>query len=907
MLVEVLKDLREKIQSQVITQTLSSILKIDVKSVEKIVTDKDILLAPIPHIHPNPLPESRPYTSTIKTDPIYTCFLKLLDGVLSEWSNNGTSTFYLQAPTNYNFDVIIKAPEQTIITFSINGIEKEMEVGEVGQVIYKVDAALKTGQLYPVSVIIKNLPQNSKDKVSLYCQLPGKVVTPVPPNLLISSTTADTAMGALTRLSQLQKIVKFTADEMAYWGRTLRIDNRGWMNSIPTQPLENIEKKKALWQTISVLASYIKIKKEVNVSPELWIQILGNPEILAPNGKKLLGEITGWKETDINDVLSKLNLSWENLSNIDNLLKIKPALDLVNQTGLSAKDVIGFITGEVSLDDARSIVRQKIGDVAWREKAGVVTDPLRKMQRDALVQLILFKYRPPGSIDTPNKLYEHFLIDIEMDACMKTSRILQAISVVQLFVQRCFLNLEPNVDISPILLRREQWEWMKRYRVWEAGRKIFLYPENWLEPEFRDDKSYMFRDLESELLKTDINRELAETAYINYIQKLDNIARLEICGMYLEESESGNQYDDVLHVIARTTGTDWHYFYRRLCGTWSPWEKVDLTINSDQVLPVVLNGRLYLLWLSIMEKTEPLDDTLEVYKYAEKIIGEITKKYFEIKLNIAGYINYKWSVIKSDDGFCKVAFDDYKINSPKDIKLYIGRIVKENKIVFTILPFKEYVIGDISDKKALITSFDKINVHLPNMREINEIPAPFDHITSIWSYNQNRSNGNFRELEGKFIMYNSERHILKIVDGHMVKMMPIWHSIIFQQESPVCIMDDNAVFMVKPKEEIFPAIYEWHSYLDSWNMQNMNQEPFTLSSMSESLGYWENGKKQFKENSKITFEASDSEITNFKQLQIDQIFEYNGFSLDALGKRQLTQAFPDEIQTPKGTNKNINH
>jgi SpoVK/Ycf46/Vps4 family AAA+-type ATPase len=27
------------------------------------------------------------------------------------------------------------------------------------------------------------------------------------------------------------------------------------------------------------------------------------------------------------------------------------------------------------------------------------------------------------------------------------------------------------------------WEWSKRYRVWEANRKEFLYPENWLEPE----------------------------------------------------------------------------------------------------------------------------------------------------------------------------------------------------------------------------------------------------------------------------------------------------------------------------------------------------------------------------------------------------------------------------------------
>ena len=46
---------------------------------------------------------------------------------------------------------------------------------------------------------------------------------------------------------------------------------------------------------------------------------------------------------------------------------------------------------------------------------------------------------------------------------------------------------------------------MKRYRVWEANRKIFLWPENWLEPEFRDDKTHLFQALESNLLQGDVS------------------------------------------------------------------------------------------------------------------------------------------------------------------------------------------------------------------------------------------------------------------------------------------------------------------------------------------------------------------------------------------------------------------
>jgi hypothetical protein len=29
------------------------------------------------------------------------------------------------------------------------------------------------------------------------------------------------------------------------------------------------------------------------------------------------------------------------------------------------------------------------------------------------------------------------------------------------------------------------WKWRKNYRIWDANRRIFLYPQNWIEPELR--------------------------------------------------------------------------------------------------------------------------------------------------------------------------------------------------------------------------------------------------------------------------------------------------------------------------------------------------------------------------------------------------------------------------------------
>src|SRR5690606_23101942 len=138
-------------------------------------------------------------------------------------------------------------------------------------------------------------------------------------------------------------------------------------------------------------------------------------------------------------------------------------------------------------DEAGNIVqaaRAKYpGREDWLAVARPLRDPLRERQRAALVDYLIHRH----GVRSANDLYGHFLVDVEMSPCMLTSRLVLATASVQLFVQRCLLNLEP--DVPPSAIDTAQWAWMKSYRVWEANRKVFLYPENWIEPELRDDKS----------------------------------------------------------------------------------------------------------------------------------------------------------------------------------------------------------------------------------------------------------------------------------------------------------------------------------------------------------------------------------------------------------------------------------
>jgi hypothetical protein len=227
-----------------------------------------------------------------------------------------------------------------------------------------------------------------------------------------------------------------------------------------------------------------------------------------------------------------------------------------------------------------------------------------------------------------NDLYARFLVDVEMEPCMLTSRIVLATNSVQLFVQRCLLNLEPEVELSPE--DAKEWAWMKNYRVWEANRKVFLYPENWIEPELRDDKTPFFVNLESGLLQDEVNDSTVEREYVKYLQVLDRVAQLEISGLYRQWEVDC----DILHVIGRTRNTPHLYYYRRWVDQryWTPWERVEADVEGDHLAPVVWNRRLYLFWPIFMEKAvEGLDD------------NEIPKRFYEIRLAWSEYRDGKWS------------------------------------------------------------------------------------------------------------------------------------------------------------------------------------------------------------------------------------------------------------------------
>ncbi|WP_313951698.1 neuraminidase-like domain-containing protein [Accumulibacter sp.] len=262
----------------------------------------------------------------------------------------------------------------------------------------------------------------------------------------------------------------------------------------------------------------------------------------------------------------------------------------------SLRNSLAPITGPSALAIVRAIGSQR--SEGWFKE---VDDSTKSAYRDALLA-----HATTATGKTAEQLYEHYLIDMRMAPCMRTTRVLQAIASVQQLVHRILFGLEPGIgarvglDLANV---RGEWKWMSQYRVWEANRKVFLFPENWLLPELRDDKSHAFVALESALGESELTQGAAAAAFGTFLDELAHTAQLLVLGMFEDtERQAGVAQRRDLYVVGRTPNPPYAYYWRRCKGfghlsmQWSPWKLVELDIQGDHVMPFVMKGQLHMAW-----------------------------------------------------------------------------------------------------------------------------------------------------------------------------------------------------------------------------------------------------------------------------------------------------------------------
>ncbi|NVB43322.1 hypothetical protein G6O69_36190 [Pseudenhygromyxa sp. WMMC2535] len=320
------------------------------------------------------------------------------------------------------------------------------------------------------------------------------------------------------------------------------------------------------------------------------------------------------------DLLRSLELEYD----LELILRLIDVMDLCARFGASPREIHEQVwqrlhgqspAPSLAADALRRMLGTLYTGADWQVIERQLIDADNRARRDALVAWLIA--HEPGFADARD-IYEALLIDVEVEPELDTSRVVEAISAVQLYIHRYLVNLEsltpvadPAVpaavaDRTTKSIVKQQWEWMQNYRVWEANRRVFLHPENYIRPELREDRTPAFQALQDDLLQGEINDLNATKVFKTYLDEYTEVSRLAIAGGYIRE-DSAASADRQLFLFGHTRTKPRRYYYRSASFiggqtqsvSWQAWEPLGIEIDADRVYPVDAFGRLFVFWVQL--------------------------------------------------------------------------------------------------------------------------------------------------------------------------------------------------------------------------------------------------------------------------------------------------------------------
>lgn len=339
--------------------------------------------------------------------------------------------------------------------------------------------------------------------------------------------------------------------------------------------------------------------------------------------------LTGWDKQQYISIATTILSTPEGCETLSDVIAVKAVFDLANTLGIDtyflqeinnatslAATEINWPVYNAAASRLLLTLQATTGSDAIADQYKTIRGQIEAQKRDAMLFFTISVLSATWTdIKTPNNLYEFLLIDPETSGCADISLIEEAMNAAQLYLQRCRLNLEKDVHISTDDIPDVWWEWMMSYRVWQANRKIFVYPENYIDPRLRKSQTSLFSDLENTLLQGEITRDLVETAYVKYMDDFSLFAKLRYVDAYQTIVHDKNRGEiDTLFLFARTQEQPYHFYYitRETVGNctggdqyqWTEWKNINIKIDAEHVTPVYAFNKLFVFWVELSNSKE---------------------------------------------------------------------------------------------------------------------------------------------------------------------------------------------------------------------------------------------------------------------------------------------------------------
>ncbi len=459
---------------------------------------------------------------------------------------------------------------------------------------------------------------------SSHCMLPRFLIEP-----FLGGDSAEHRVLATEVLEGLSRF-GLLQDKLAFPGEV-------WI-ALARQPgLFNVAQSAALqYGELQLLTAFKGFAERIGDDGSGLARYLEQWTAVVPLERRLIAlqQLTGWQPSEIQDADRYLQdhlTHYAGLAQLAGVLRLAPMFVLASRMAAdipylaSMADVVlapplGAVGGPVdpvrwqALEAAASTTLSVVAvRFATAEFSGVA-DQLRRStdssKRDALLDFLIWHLNSPA-IKSPSDLLQYLLIDVETSCCDTTTPIAQAIPSVQLYMQRCRMSLEPGVTVAHI--PPPWWQWMSTYRLWEANRRIFLYPENYLLASQRQSATPQFKELEEKLLQARPTEQAVARALTQYFTSFETLTELVPVGGYKagQLELPGGQIDETTVLVGRSNTSPYKYYLRTFTRSllaevrdrqepvitqWGAWQNVGASIDAEFVTPVWAFDRPFLFW-----------------------------------------------------------------------------------------------------------------------------------------------------------------------------------------------------------------------------------------------------------------------------------------------------------------------
>lgn len=325
--------------------------------------------------------------------------------------------------------------------------------------------------------------------------------------------------------------------------------------------------------------------------------------------------------------------NWQTIYQILQWVDVATALNTMPQVVKQLVDIrlSGTAEEQPSWESWKNISRSLEAALTKRQAATLAASTADRLSEVLSSWFISNVVTDEVSLRSRDELYSYFLIDNQVSAEVKTTRLAEAISSIQLYVNRALNRIESNVavDVSTRQFFLD-WEMNSRYSTWGGISRLAYYPENYVDPLQRIGQTKMMDELSQHINQSQLSEDTVEDAFKTYLARFETIADLKVISAYHDNVNSGS---GKTWFVGRSREAVGEYYWRNVdmsrfsegklaANAWSEWVKIDAPINAwrDTVRPVIFRDRLYVSWVEQEEiATNDTSTLVTSYRYTLKL------------------------------------------------------------------------------------------------------------------------------------------------------------------------------------------------------------------------------------------------------------------------------------------------